>query len=175
MADKFPDAFMSNLSKAVGQLVIDWAFVEQNLDMCIAVLYHTAGGKHIDPVLPRSVKRKVQFLKLCFKTIDALAPFKDQALPLLSEAKTLAHARHTVVHGVLSDYDDPTGTVTFVMLDAKPTLHHEVRKKLDFGQMLSAGGRCRTLTFQLRDLTQSLLDTFMPQDESGYLPRPLIS
>jgi hypothetical protein len=174
MANKFPDAFMTNLSLAVGQLVLDWAFVEQNLDMCIAVIYHTAGGKHIDPVLPRSVKRKVRFLKLCFKTIDTLAPFKEQALPMLSEAKTLAHARHTVVHGVLSDYDDPTGTVTFVMLDAKPELHHVVRRKLDFLQMLSAGEKCRTLTFQLRDLTQCLLDTFMPEDKDGYLPRPIM-
>jgi hypothetical protein len=162
-----------NLSLGVGQLVIEWAFVEQVLDMCIAVIYHHAGGKHIDPIIPRSVKRKVRFLKLCFKTIKAAAPFKDEALPLLSEAKTLAHTRHTVVHGVLSEYDDATGTVTFVMLDPRADAHYEVRRKLDFQQMLTAGDKCRILMGQLRNLTRRLIRALVPEDEADDLP-PLL-
>lgn len=171
MSDKLPADFTNNAARAVGQLVVGWAFVESMLDMCIAVVYQTLDCKHIEPEIPRSTERKVEFLKKAIKTHRKLTRFQND-LSLLSSAKALANMRHTVVHGYISEYDDRTGTILFVMLDAKPKMHHAVRRKLSFRTMLAAGGRCHALASALHDLAERLVKALVPKNKAKNFIRP---
>jgi len=172
MSEKLPADFLRNVSMAVGQLVVSWAFVEQVLDMCIAVVYQSLDCKYIGPEIPRSTKRKVEFLKTAIKTHRKLARFQTD-LALLSSALTLADARHTVVHGVISEYDDKKGAITFVMLDAKPQIHHEMRRTVTFKSLLDAGGQCQSLTVSLHDLVKRLIKALVPKNKAKDLVRSL--
>jgi hypothetical protein len=171
MSVKTYNVLTVNLSLAVGQLVVGWAFVETMLDMCIAVVYQSIDCTHIEPEIPRSTERKVEFLKKMIKTHRKLTRFQND-LSLLSTAKSLANMRHTVVHGVISEYDDRTGTVLFVMLDAKPKRHEEVRRKLSFKTMLAAGGRCLDLRKALHDLGLRLIKALVPKNKAKNFIRP---
>ncbi len=139
--------------------------------MCIAMVYQTLDCTHIEPQIPRSTERKVEFLKGAIKTHRKLKRFQD-GLDLLAEAKTLVDHRHTVVHGVISKYEPKTGTVLFVMLDAKPQMHHEELRKLSFKTMLALGGRCDALTRDLHRFLTRLIHALVPKNKAKNFIRP---
>jgi hypothetical protein len=93
-----------------------------------------------------------------------LSPFAVDGVALIERANTLVNIRHTVIHGVLSDYAPGTHTVTLVKLDAKGTLHRQERETLTFEEMLSAGDSCHQLGTDVIAFTKRLLQALMPED-----------
>jgi hypothetical protein len=152
------------LYQPAGALVLSWAFVEQALDACIAVVYQSTQGRCFEPKLPRSVKRKTRFLKLSHRMVDVLKPLAAVGLPLFSEANRLAQIRHTVVHGAISDFDHATNKIVFRMLDSTGTKHREEYRKLRIDEILKAGTEANHLARKLADFAQRLIETCMPDD-----------
>ena len=153
---------IDTLYQPVGTLVITWALTEQTLDSCIAVIYQTTAGRHLEPELPRSVKRKARFLKLSHRLVDILKPLAAEGLPLFSEANRLAQIRHTVVHGVISEYDSRTKKVTFTMLDATGTKHRTEDRKLSVDEIVRAGAEIHSLASKLTKFASQLFETCIP-------------
>jgi hypothetical protein len=90
------------LCMALGYIGQNWAMIEQNFDMWIAMIYHSLGGRQrVDPSLPISFSRKVRFLRRSFNQIAALKPFAAEAIPLIDQAKRLSKTRNDLAHGVL--------------------------------------------------------------------------
>lgn len=165
MSEQFSDEFYNAYCYAAGRLVGNWAFVEHNMDMCIATIFQAAGGKHLQDQLPRATTRKITFLKLCFRKLGPLKPHAEEALPLWTAAKTLSHSRHAVAHGVLVAWNEKAESVTLSMLDAKGTVHQEVKKQTTFKKMAEAADACGNLTFQIMELHKRLLATVVLQNK----------
>src|SRR5712692_2378524 len=101
------------LCAAIGFVVVNWAIAEQGLDGCVAIVFHNHDGKTIDQEIPRSLSRKVEFLKKCFKRFDSLAPIKDKALEILQRLTVLSDRRHDLVHGAITSVVSKNGVFEF--------------------------------------------------------------
>ncbi len=163
MLKTIPDDLFPRLSLSVGQLILKWSFVEVSLDQWVAVVYQGVGGKQIEQEIPRGLKRKIKFLRRCFKSIPALEPFAEEATNLLSRAKKLSSIRHTIVHGYLSKYDPHTQTVTFVKLDARKDIQRVNETPLTIAQLLDAGRECLNLSTDSARLAKRLAERFSRQ------------
>jgi hypothetical protein len=94
------------LCGAIGHIIVNWTFVDTALSTWCAIVYHSVGGKHREPELPRNTSRKLTFLRRCFRRIDALKPYQAEALATLDAAERLAETRNFVAHGSISEYDE---------------------------------------------------------------------
>ena len=165
MPKPLPDDLFPPLSMSVGQLVLSWSFVENSLDQWVAIIYQGVGGKQIEREIPRALKRKIKFLRRCFKNIALLEPFAEEAIELLGQAKDVSDIRHIVVHGYISKYDSNTQTVTFVKLDARKDIHRINETPLTFDQLLEAGGKCLDLSLNCAKLTKRFTNTFVAKNK----------
>jgi hypothetical protein len=103
--ESIPEEVLPALFGAIGMIVTNWSFVENSLDHWTALTFHDFGGSDIEAEMPRMFGRKVKFLSKCFKRIEKLAPYRDDAAKVLSRIVELSDLRHYIVHGVLSGFD----------------------------------------------------------------------
>ena len=89
---------------AIGSITIVWAMVEMMFDNMVGILFHRFGGHPSEPDLPRtSLSRKIRFARKCFNSNADLAPYRDEAIPLLDRMSELSDERHWCVHGAALD------------------------------------------------------------------------
>jgi hypothetical protein len=87
---------------ALGWIAQNWAMIEQNFEMCIAMIYHDMNGKKIvSPQLPLPWNQKVKFLKNSFAKIPALQSYAAEGLDLVDRADSLAAKRNDLIHGTI--------------------------------------------------------------------------
>jgi hypothetical protein len=83
----------------------------------VAIVYHDHRGKERQKTIPKPLSVKVEFLTDCFKHVDSLAAFKDEALPILARFTALANKRHDVVHGAITSITSKDGVFSLHKLD----------------------------------------------------------
>jgi hypothetical protein len=116
-------------------IVTNWSFVENALDHWTAIVFHDFNGASIEKEMPRMFGRKVKFLSKCFRRIEALSPFKEDAMKVIRRCCELSDMRHFVVHGVLSGFDaDDNETFVFRKIDVS-----EDKKEHVLGEMRLPG------------------------------------
>jgi len=91
---------LTELCCAIGHVVVQWGFVEHNLNFCIAVIYSKYGGKDIvkNHKFPKFLKRQITFLRDCFNKLDLLLPFKDDGLSLINRIVIFSKKRDEIIH-----------------------------------------------------------------------------
>jgi hypothetical protein len=52
---------------AIGRMTISWGHLELGLDCMVEVLYRLSKGNTIEPEIPRSLQRKITFLRSAWK------------------------------------------------------------------------------------------------------------
>jgi hypothetical protein len=130
-----PEEILPALYSSIGMIVTNWSFVENALDHWTAIVFHDFGGSKIEAEMPRMFGRKVKFLSKCFRRIEALSPFKDDAMKVIRRACELSDMRHFVVHGVLSGFDaEDSETFVFRKIDVS-----EDKKQHLLGEMRLPG------------------------------------
>ncbi len=80
----------------LGMATSVWATLELLLDLNVHVISNHYGGK--SNRMPMFLEKKLTYLRQAFAT-DALAAFRDQALPDLDMIDDLSHMRHALIHG----------------------------------------------------------------------------
>lgn len=122
---------------AIGWIAHNWAVVEQNFEMCIALIYHDLGGKTVvDKQLPLPWNQKVKFLRRAFERIPELARYAAEALPLIDQADAIAEDRNDLIHGVLTKLRVIDGKWGFHIFDydrSDKTTHWHVLRQFKFG------------------------------------------
>jgi len=163
-ARSIPEEIFQPLCTAVGQIVVNWSFVEQSLNIWIITIYQAAGGKDIERVIPQSLNRKIKFLRKCFRQIQALVSFKDEGLDFITRAKELSTVRHFVVHGTISTYEETDHMLTFVKLDIVDdgTIHKTNELRITARKLVSDGDECHWLAHAMLGFGQRLNDQFVP-------------
>lgn len=108
------DEFRS-LCMAIGFVVLNWAIVEQQIDIWVNVAFKNCGGRALRKKddIPRSFSLKVKFLKECFKKLTPLKPFATEGLELIKRASILACDRNKLVHAGLVSLKTENGAFQF--------------------------------------------------------------
>jgi hypothetical protein len=103
MNEEFPKIEgLPGFCMAVGWIAQNWAMMEQNFDMWIAIIYHRLDGRtRVEPRLPIPFSKKVDFLEKAFSTLEPLKRFTAEVAPMLKQARELSQRRNDLVHGVL--------------------------------------------------------------------------
>lgn len=97
---KAEKAEINELCCAIGHVIVQWGFVEHNLYICLAYIYHNFGGNKITkkPKIEKFTGRQIAFLRECFNKLDSLTNFKSEGLSLLDRVATLAIERDDIIH-----------------------------------------------------------------------------
>lgn len=160
----FPDDNMAPLAMAIGGMILSWGTVEVSLNISIAVLFNSAGGKHHADKneVPVAMGRKLKFLRLCFKKIEALVSFRNDGLALCQRAGLLADKRNDIIHGYVSEYDSKTEKFTFTTLGSdKDVPLIKGQPKYTIHEIMEIGGACITLGSDFADFAKRLTNKFV--------------
>lgn len=148
------------LYTAVGHLVVNWALIEQAIDMWCTLAYQSPGGGQVAKDLPRELSRKIRFLKDCLRQMPVLAPIAAEARQYLAGVKRISSARHFVIHGAIAGYDPGTHALRFVRLDLvdERTMHQQKELVISAKQLLDYGVECIDLAPKMQRITKRLIE-----------------
>jgi hypothetical protein len=102
------------------------------LDWGIYLIHHYFGGKTIAPELPRSLDRKLDYLRKCHAGIPAVAAI-PQGLAIINGFSRLREDRHTLTHGIpfTNKMENIASSVAVLRLRYSPQEHHHEEKHYD--------------------------------------------
>lgn len=171
------DEDLERLYPAIGELVLAWGQLESGLEYIIAIVYHRTGGKHHTDTkvagLPRQWRRKRDFLRRCFKSIDLLSPHKDRALTLLDRLAPIEKVRNEIIHGALHHFDPETSRYHFRSLEIDEALdtHRPTGSQITLAKLIVTVDACHDLAGEFLDLANGLSEAFMPESELQKIAR----
>lgn len=116
------DDFQSMCS-ALGYVEINWAMMEQHLDIWVHIIFQDLGGKAIEKEIPRSFWRKSDYLRRCFKNIPTLHQFATDANKMLDDADSLSETRNDLTHAVITHLEPRNGKYYMAKIDYTKTQH----------------------------------------------------
>jgi len=120
-----------NFFGAIGRLTISWAHLELGLDGAVFEIHRAFGGRDIETELPRSLSRKLAYLRTWVKQIEALGGENaDGFLGLLDSIETSSQTRHDLIHGIVTEMEEGSG-------------------KAEFKRLLHTGGRPKVREFSM--------------------------
>jgi hypothetical protein len=164
-----PETVLEPLYAALGELIFSWALVEANVNYWMAVNYQRAGGKHLEKwkTMPPGMTRKLRFLRLCFKTIPALEPFRATGIDLISRIKMVVKVRDIVAHGVVAEYKLENHSFLFIRFDLnqEKTMQRFNESWLTIQQILDSSGKAIALGREGLNFTGDLLKAFITDEE----------
>lgn len=121
---------------AIGWIAQNWAMIEQNFEMCIALIYHDLNGKKIvSKTLPLPWNQKVAFLNKAFDRIPELSKYAIEGKDLVARADQLASGRNDLVHGVIGSIHPINKRWPFKIFDydrSDKTTHWHVLREFTF-------------------------------------------
>jgi len=120
---KYDDNELDALFKAVGFVVIQWGQAEQSLEMIVAMLYQSLGGKPLINRIPVLLTPKLEFVGKCLVTLPPLQQFKSEGELLIRRFEELSQKRHDLIHGAVASLSMENGGFSFVKLDVKDGFH----------------------------------------------------
>ena len=116
--DNNTGTFTSNADEgfvgAIGRLTISWGHLELGLDCMVEVLYRGFNGNTIEPEIPRSLQRKITFLRSAWKSQPIAANGINGYLKFLDRVQTAAQTRHDIIHGVVIEQVKRSGEAIMV-------------------------------------------------------------
>lgn len=127
------DEDLKPLCMAVGHITILWGITEYSLDLCISAFFHTCGGSKLKSFheLPRSLNKKIEFVRACVKNIPSLAEFQEEALELMDMISGLKEERHKLTHAALFAAASSVDTFVFSKLSVTKDWHYEEEVEFD--------------------------------------------
>lgn len=85
---------------AIGRVVLSWAQLELGLDLSILAIRLDLGGDTIEPEAPRTLQRKLAFLRKAAKQLPGLVERRDEIIALAAAVRAESEGRHDLIHGV---------------------------------------------------------------------------
>ena len=90
----------------IGLITVTWARLEGSIDVCNDLAFGR-GGNLVEKHLPKSMTRKLRFMRRCHNELPALCGVKDRADALVESINALRQRRNDLIHGVAMSF--PTG------------------------------------------------------------------
>lgn len=85
----------------IGHIVIQWAYVDSNLGLCLKIISDHYDTKNIinNKNISNLTKRKIDLFKECLEQLPSLAFLKKDGLILLKTALDISKIRNIIIHG----------------------------------------------------------------------------
>jgi hypothetical protein len=99
---------------AIGRLTISWGHLELGLDCMVHILYHGFKGDMIEREIPRSLQRKITFLRSSWKRQPIGVDGINGYLRFLDRVQTAAQTRHNIIHGFVIEQAESSGEAIMV-------------------------------------------------------------
>lgn len=101
----------------IGQLMLNFAFVDQALDFWLMEIFPHAVKSNIAAKMPFDLGHKIVLLRKCFDRLPKLAREKQQAFKFLDVVERHNKVRNTIAHGAVSHFEKtPSPTMFFARL-----------------------------------------------------------
>ena len=120
---------LDTLAKAIGLIILQWGHSEQALDLLVAMLWQSFGGRGHAKRIPIMLEPKIKFLRTCIAHEALLAVEAEAADELFDRFEALSSLRHDLIHGAVASISPVDNSFVFAKLDVKDGFHHhrEVR------------------------------------------------
>jgi hypothetical protein len=119
----YDDEELDALFRAVGFVVVQWGQAEQSLEMIVAMLYQSLGGKSFAKRIPVPLTPKLEFVQKCFTRLPRLQRFEAEGDALVQKFRQLSQTRHDLIHGAIASVSMDQGDFHFAKLDVKEGFH----------------------------------------------------
>lgn len=153
---------------AVGALTLNWAIIETGLDFCCAIVFHEFDGRNIEPEIPRSLGRKIAFLKKGMAH-PRLTSIRAYGLDLLQTIKDRKNERHQIVHGALTG-NAKEDAVQMMRTRYTPQMHHSSLHTVTVDQVKESSDRALALADPTIMLGIGLYNILRPEKPINYSP-----
>ena len=104
------------LCEAMGFMIINWALLEQQLDIWTSIIFKNFEGNKIMAEITKGLVRRSDFLKKAFRTNPKLSSLTDEAIAIVIGANDLATSRDELIHGVIDNMKPKQGNWTITKL-----------------------------------------------------------
>jgi hypothetical protein len=112
LGDNKPDTLSPEANREffawIGRLTISWGHLELGLEGMVEILYRGFKGNTIEPEIPRSLQRKISFLRSSWKRMQPVGVEETEwagavngYLKFLDRVQAAAQTRHDIIHGIL--------------------------------------------------------------------------
>ena len=120
---------LDTIAKAIGLVVLQWGQAEQSLDLLVALLWQSFGGKKHAKKIPIMLEPKIRLIRTCIIAEPQLIAHSAAADELLLRFETLSALRHDLIHGAVASIPPIDNAFVFAKLDVKDGFHYhrEVR------------------------------------------------
>lgn len=117
------------IARAVGLVVLQWGQAEQSLELLVASLWQSLGGKRLAKKIPVMLTPKLNFVRSCAAEIPELNPLQPTLVALTHQFERLSALRHDLVHGAPASIPTVDGHFVFSRLHVHDGYHYasEVR------------------------------------------------
>jgi hypothetical protein len=144
-------------AEALGWATIAWAQAELALDLLVAVTFHMYGGHLKHREIPRSLSRKVEYLRDVAKQGTVGEEWAGKLVAAADAAHDLKEERHDAVHGALIGEIDGE-MVSIMRILYEKTVHRESHKKVSVRSLKGLTARTRAATSSTLDITYAMFD-----------------
>ena len=147
-----PDEIVRQMEPPIGAIVINHAFIEVTVDMCLTALWDEAQAAGILKKHPTGIGKKIRDLRCAGNKLMQIEPHRGLLNHACDGAERLSNLRHLVVHGVPTHcfmIDDPI--VVFMRLNGKDGFLSERLSDVPMGVLTRAANVAGDI---VRDLQQ---------------------
>ncbi|RIX32266.1 hypothetical protein [Sphingomonas edaphi] len=149
-------------AEALGYSTLAWALLETGLDILVAITFHRFDGNQSHPEIPRSLSRKIGYLKDIAKLRPG-HPWANRILAIAATAGELSDERHHVTHGVATGGFDGESTYVFRLLYEK-TMHQPLERPVSVTQLRELSAKTRDAAIAALDLAHEMVDAIKDVD-----------
>jgi hypothetical protein len=148
--------------KALGEVTANWAMLEIGIDFIVAVTFHEF-GKHPKQVeIPRSMTRKVAYLR-DYASLPTLAHWKVELQELADVVSVLKETRHDAVHGAVTEHGEEGTKV--IRLRYEKSFHHGSDKHITVASLLKLAVEIYATASVALNIAQALLGELKEMDD----------
>jgi hypothetical protein len=134
----FPDPKDIMFYAAIGRLTVAWANVEAGLDMLIDVIHRHLDGKRVDEERPRSLQRKLSYMKDYLTVIGLDDQGSKPYRALLTEIKVQSDFRHDIIHGFVTEMAVGSGEAKLLRFLHQKERFHQKTIEVDTAKIMKA-------------------------------------
>ena len=92
---------INNLFAPVGHIVLQWSYVDLNLELCLNIISEDYDTINLIPTKSKYIltKRKIELFSQCLEQLPSLSSFRDEGLLIVKTAIQFNKVRNIIIHG----------------------------------------------------------------------------
>jgi hypothetical protein len=142
----------------IGYVIIQWSFIEQSLDMCIASLYQHQNSRKIANTVPKKLKEKCRYMHEAIGAFSFPADLAKAADAALGKIANLKDYRHDFAHSALASPFAENGVYKFHALISDDSNHYHKVWQFDINKAPRMRQKLQELVTQMHRLAGLVLD-----------------